>query len=67
MFLNGDDGAGFFNSCTSLFNAIVAFYDADLNGIIYPWGGGGSTMAYILYLLVLLGLLGSIYKYLLPC
>ena len=39
MFLNGDDGAEFFNSCTSSFNSIVAFYDADLNDITYSWGG----------------------------
>ena len=38
MFLNGDAGAGFFNACTRLFNAIVAFPDADMNGIEHPWG-----------------------------
>ena len=37
MFINGDAGAGFFNACTSLFNAIVEFYDADLNDTAYLW------------------------------
>ena len=44
--------ARFFNACTSSFNAIVAFSDADLNGIAHPWGGG-SIVSYILNLLVL--------------
>ena len=38
MFLNGDDGAGLFSECTRLLNTTVAFSDADLNGIAYPWG-----------------------------
>ena len=38
MFLKGYAGAGFFNACTRLFNAIVAFPEADMNGIEHPWG-----------------------------
>ena len=55
MFLNGDAGAGFFNARTSSFNTIVAFSDADMNGIAHPWGKK-STVSDILNLFVSSGI-----------
>ena len=66
MFLNVDAVDGFLNTFTRSFNAIVAFSDAYLNGIVHPLVGN-SNVSDILNLLVFLELLGSIYNYIFSC
>ena len=66
IFLYGDAGAGFFNACTSLFNEIVAFSDADLNGIAHPWEKIPLCLISLTFW-VFLVLPGGIYNDISPC